>query len=357
MSRPLSTPSSLSLTAALVSKSYEERRSQSLEANARCPRGTGLLLFDLDDTIVQSGSYVSTRVFDALQATRDAGFVLSIASGRPLCIVNKSILQRGVMHYAVCANGSSVIRLSDGMELVRRTMSRDDALDCYDMLAEFKPAWNGFFDGKAYFEWKGASYMLTGRTGAIDRASRSMERSDGTSARRGRSAVRRACTLGWRGMRYVVRMMTGGKNRQVLSLRRHLTRAREGVGKMGCTIPDARTCARAAELLRADDRFEVVTMGATELEITARGVSKGSGTQALMDELGIERGRAVAFGDGGNDLPLASVVGRFVAMGNADDEVKDAAFEVCPSVFDDGVAVWIENMLAAGGLEEGRSYV
>ena len=44
-------------------------------------------------------------------------------------------------------------------------------------------------------------------------------------------------------------------------------------------------------------------------------------------------------------------------MGNADDEVKDAAFEVCPSVLDDGVAIWIENMLAAGGLEEGRRYV
>ena len=86
-------------------------------------------------------------------------------------------------------------------------------------------------------------------------------------------------------------------------------------------------------------------MGRTELEITARGVTKGTGAQALMEHLGLSPCDSVAFGDGGNDLPLAAVVGRFVAMGNADDEVKAQADDVCPSVADDGVAVWIENNL------------
>ena len=98
-------------------------------------------------------------------------------------------------------------------------------------------------------------------------------------------------------------------------------------------------------------------MSEQELEITARGVTKGTGATALMRAVGIERDRSVAFGDGGNDLPLASAVGRFVAMGNADEDVKEAAFEVCPPISEDGVAVWIENMLAAGGLEEGVRYV
>ena len=47
-------------------------------------------------------------------------------------------------------------------------------------------------------------------------------------------------------------------------------------------------------------------------------------------------------------MPLAAAVGRFVAMGNADEEVKAQADDVCPSVADDGVAVWIESNLLDG---------
>ena len=88
-------------------------------------------------------------------------------------------------------------------------------------------------------------------------------------------------------------------------------------------------------------------MGATELEITARGVNKGTGVAELMAYMGVSANAAVAFGDGGNDLPLAQAVGRFVAMGNADEELKAVADEVCPSVDKDGVAVWIESNLLA----------
>jgi hydroxymethylpyrimidine pyrophosphatase-like HAD family hydrolase len=38
-------------------------------------------------------------------------------------------------------------------------------------------------------------------------------------------------------------------------------------------------------------------------------------------------------------------------MGNADDEVKAAATDVCAPVSEDGVAVWIEkNLLGKGGV-------
>ncbi|MDO4797520.1 MAG: Cof-type HAD-IIB family hydrolase [Coriobacteriales bacterium] len=305
---------------------------------ARRPQGVGLLFFDLDDTLVQSGSYVSPRVLKALAAARDAGYILSIASGRPLCIVNKSILESGVMDYGVCANGAMVTRLRDGSILLSQPLACADAMDCHAMLGPFKPAWNAFIGTHAYFEWKGASYMLTGRNGAIARATRQQG-----SAKGGLRAMLR---LVRKGVRYVWGMATHKSNRQVLSILPHLRAARDGVHKMGCTIPNAQRCAQAYELLAADGRFEVVRMGTTELEVTARGVSKGSGARWLMEHVGVDPQDAVAFGDGGNDLPLAEVCGRFVAMGNADEEVKEAASEVCGSVAQDGVALWIENRLA-----------
>ncbi len=321
---------------------------RSIATNARHLSGVGLLLFDLDDTIVQYGSIVSPRVMASLVAAREAGFLLGIATGRPLCIVTKSVLESGVMDFALCSNGATVARLSDGVELVANHLSQEDALDCYEMLESYHPAWNAFFDGRAYFEWRGASYMLTGRTGAIARAMRREDQGSG---------ILRLVKIGKRGIRFFLRMVPKGGNRQVVSIRRHLLNARGDIEKMGCTIVDRAACVEVEQLLRADGRFEVVSMSEQELEITARGVTKGTGATALLRAVGIERGRSVAFGDGGNDLPLASAVGRFVAMGNADEDVKEAAFEVCPPVSEDGVAVWIENMLAAGGLEEGVRYV
>lgn len=308
-----------------------------LNQDARHTCGAGLLLFDLDDTIVQAGSLVSDRVVQTLKAAREAGYVLSVASGRPFCMVNKSILESGAMAYAVCANGSTVTRLEDECLLFHAPMSREDCLDCHDMLLPFKPAWNAFFGKKAYFEWKGASYMITGRTGAVARTQRY------ASSKRG--PVHKALNLAWRGMRYGWRMLTNRSNRNVYSIWPYVRREQNGIDKIGCTIPRAEDCAKAAQMLIDDGRFEVIRMGATELEITARGITKGVGAAKLMEALGFDAQHTIAFGDGGNDLPLADAAGRFVAVGNADAAVKAAASDMCPPVDQDGVAVWIEQNL------------
>ena len=272
----------------------------------------------------------------ALRAARELGYVLCISSGRPLCLISRKILDMGVMDYAVTANGAAVVRLLDGQVVSSHPMSQDAAIDCYELLRPLDAAWNAFFGGQAYFEWRGASYMLTGRTGARARALR-----QGTA--RGPLGV--VAHVSRRGVRFLWRLVSNPRHHQVRSLRPHLNRATHGVEKLGCTILDAGACERAVRLLAEDGRYEVVRMGPSELEITARGVTKGSGARELMRSLGVAPDEATAFGDGGNDLPIARTVGRFVAMGNADPDVKAAATEVCPPVTEDGVAVWIEEHL------------
>ena len=145
-------------------------------------------------------------------------------------------------------------------------------------------------------------------------------------------------------------MVSNGSQRQVRSVRRILEGAADGVHKMGCIFPDASSCVRCERALRSDGRYEIARMGPVELEVTARGTTKGSGARLLLEHLGIEAARSVAFGDGGNDLPMADVVGRFVAVGNAEESVRQAADEVCAPVGEDGVAQWIECMLERGGI-------
>ncbi|MFC8529102.1 HAD family hydrolase [Nocardia sp. NPDC057227] len=78
------------------------------------------------------------------------------------------------------------------------------------------------------------------------------------------------------------------------------------------------------------------------IELSAPGVTKASGLAAVAERLGVAAASAVAFGDMPNDVPMLSMVGHGVAMGNAHPEALAAADEVTETNSDDGVARVLE---------------
>jgi HAD superfamily hydrolase (TIGR01484 family) len=75
------------------------------------------------------------------------------------------------------------------------------------------------------------------------------------------------------------------------------------------------------------------------LDLSPVGVSKASGLQYVARHLGLSGRDALAIGDGRNDIEMLRWAGRGVAMGQAVQEVHDAADAVAESVHDDGAAV------------------
>lgn len=73
--------------------------------------------------------------------------------------------------------------------------------------------------------------------------------------------------------------------------------------------------------------------------------NKMNGIKALAAELGIKLDKIISFGDDFNDIEMIKGCGSGVAMGNAIDEVKDAANYICDTNDHDGVAKWLELML------------
>lgn len=65
--------------------------------------------------------------------------------------------------------------------------------------------------------------------------------------------------------------------------------------------------------------------------------SKGVAIEKVLDYYQIPVSEAIAFGDGGNDIEMLKTVGHGVAMGNATDDVKEIADDICGSVQDDGI--------------------
>jgi Cof subfamily protein (haloacid dehalogenase superfamily) len=75
------------------------------------------------------------------------------------------------------------------------------------------------------------------------------------------------------------------------------------------------------------------------MDLSPIGVSKASGLAHVAEELGVDAADVLALGDGRNDVEMLRWAGRGVAMGQAVQEVHDAADDSTLPVNDDGAAV------------------
>lgn len=81
------------------------------------------------------------------------------------------------------------------------------------------------------------------------------------------------------------------------------------------------------------------------LEIVPEGIEKATGLATLLSKIGMKSKELMAFGDGYNDISMLQLAGMGVAMGNAADEVKQAADFVTGSNEADGIVFAIEKFV------------
>jgi HAD superfamily hydrolase (TIGR01484 family) len=99
--------------------------------------------------------------------------------------------------------------------------------------------------------------------------------------------------------------------------------------------------------------LEITNSSPTNLEINPQGVNKASGIKEVCHLLGIDMSQVVAVGDSLNDLAVIQQAGLGVAMGNAQETVRQEADAVVSSNNDDGIAEVIQKFIltevVAGG--------
>lgn len=81
------------------------------------------------------------------------------------------------------------------------------------------------------------------------------------------------------------------------------------------------------------------------IEVMNSEVSKGNAAKILAEMYGIDREEVIAIGDNENDISMIEYAGLGIAVGNADDFVKNAADFVTGSYDRDGVAEAIERFI------------
>jgi Cof subfamily protein (haloacid dehalogenase superfamily) len=263
--------------------------------------GVRLVASDLDGTLLRPDETVSERTRRAVAAARDAGITVVLVSGRPPRTIGRLAERVGVGGIAICANGAVVWDLDNGTMLDYSPMAADLATRLVHDLREAIP---------------GALFAVE------------LEREFGREA-------------GWSdGMRPApaealeadaLELITGPVTKLLV---RHPT------------LPFEEVAERARRAIGED---AVATWAGLRLvEISAAGVTKASALERLCRRLGIAASEVVAVGDMDNDLPMLAWAGTGVAVANAAPEVLDAADEVTAANTDDGVALLLERILAAG---------
>lgn len=96
------------------------------------------------------------------------------------------------------------------------------------------------------------------------------------------------------------------------------------------------------------EEFHVVQTMPIYLEIMRKHVNKYVGIMAVAKELGIQREEILAIGDAMNDYEIIKEAGIGVAMGNAEDKVKEAADFVTKDHEEHGVAYALNHFLQLG---------
>lgn len=73
------------------------------------------------------------------------------------------------------------------------------------------------------------------------------------------------------------------------------------------------------------------------IDIIPKNGGKQSGIKAILKHYGIQKEETMAFGDGVNDIDMFECVHLSVAMGNADQSLKDIADDITDDVDNDGI--------------------
>ncbi|MFZ7943486.1 MULTISPECIES: Cof-type HAD-IIB family hydrolase [Bacillaceae] len=108
--------------------------------------------------------------------------------------------------------------------------------------------------------------------------------------------------------------------------------------KFGFNIDDDATRELITKELEARGEFELSNSTLNNIEVNPLGIHKAKGLSIVCSRLGIEMKNVMAVGDSRNDLMMIKEAGLGVAMGNAQDVVKEAADWITATNEEDGVA-------------------
>ncbi|MEU4387061.1 HAD family hydrolase [Promicromonospora sp. NPDC023805] len=257
-----------------------------------------LIALDIDGTLLGRDRRIPTGTVDALDLVRAAGHEAVLATGRSLVGLMPVAIRLGLVEgYAVSSNGSMTVRLEPAV-----------------------PAGYVIEDARRF----DPSHVIHRVLAMAPRAHVGVE----------------DVGWGWAVNRVFPAGLLNGEQKQtpVTDL---------------CAAPATRVAVHAPGIGRHLDTLRatgatVTPAGPDWADVTAPRTSKATALEQLRTRLGIPPAATVAVGDGANDVDMFRWAARAVAMGHAQQSVRDAADEVTGTIAQQGAVAVLHSLLPAG---------
>lgn len=282
-----------------------------------------LLAIDLDGTLLADDGTISARNAQTIRKAQEAGNIVSICSGRSLHDTREILAEAKLECPMITGNGAITFHNEEQLQ----TLSMETAL-----LEELLPK----LEAEHYY------YELYTNDGVylFERGKEMLEREIEKKA-----GSDKTFSTEWAIHEMNIQFEQKGT--------RHITDYREydlanlGVYKVFVFSFHPEKLAALEEQLASRDDLSLTTSGKTKLEIAHKDTSKGNALAAFAEVLGVPMKNTVAIGDNLNDLSMFAVAGMGIAMGNAEEEVKEASTHITKRSNEDGVAHAIEAYILA----------
>ncbi|MBQ5441030.1 MAG: HAD family hydrolase [Firmicutes bacterium] len=270
----------------------------------------GLIALDLDrTTLTKKGLTDNTK--ECLEEAISRGYQVVIATGRPYAALPECLWDINGLRYVICSNGAHIADLSSGEFVFSDCLSEEASSWCMEYL------YNACFPIEVFTE--GGAYIERERYEKIKSSEDAME-----------------------GKEYII-----NTRKPVDDIwqfwRDHISRI-ENINVI-FNDPSDKTSVYEELSSNKDKGFTVTSSMFYNLEIGGANTSKANALSELSLLSGIPLKRIMSFGDSPNDSAMIIESGFGVAMGNAEQEVKEQADYVTLSNEEEGVSFAIRTLL------------
>ncbi|MBF6224004.1 HAD family phosphatase [Nocardia abscessus] len=255
--------------------------------------GPQLIALDVDGTLLDTGTPISTRVVAAVRAAVAAGAHVVVTTGRTLLTTRPVLTELGLFEgHALCSNGAVQIDVARGEPVAIQSFDPAPAITALRALfpamifAVEKVGVGTWATGAGPGEYSLGEYLL------VD----------------------------------------------------HHVLSSEPTPRLNGWWPDGslEEMLRALRSLRVPGASWVHGEFGPWVTVSRQGVSKGWALEQLRIALGVPDEATLAIGDGYNDREMLRWAAHSVAMANAPADIRDLADEVTGHVLEDGVATVLE---------------
>lgn len=265
-----------------------------------------ILAFDLDGTLLDDKKHISEENLKALKAAAAAGALLVPATGRIYTGIPQTLRELPGLRYCLTINGAYAYDAGEDKNLYSAEMPAELCLRLIEHMESLPVIYDCYQDNWGFI----SRHMLEQAAEYIPDPG-------------------------------ILKMMWDLRT-PVDSLYDTLKEKGRPVQKMQMHFKDPELRRRELELLpRLFPETAVSSSLPWNIEINSIDATKGKALKNLCSALNIDLKDTLAFGDGTNDLDMIRTAGVGVAMGNAVDELKQAADWVAPTNMENGVAAGI----------------